>query len=77
MKLKIGWLIGAGAAPVVGSEHKASPLPQIAKRAPKANLQSSNTGSLTQFCLHLFSFQQQGNYGFVSIQTLISFAYAA
>ena len=41
MKLKIGWLIGWGAAPLVGGEHKASPLPQTAKRAPKANLQSS------------------------------------
>lgn len=53
MKLKIGWLIGWGGAPVVGGEHKDSSLPQTAKRAPKANLQSSNTGSLTQFCLHL------------------------
>lgn len=64
-------LICWGEAPAVGGEHKACPLPRVAKRAPKANPQSSNTGSLIQFCLHLFSFQQQGNYGFVLIQTLI------
>lgn len=35
-----------GAAPVAGGGHKASPLPHVAKRAPKANPQSSNTESV-------------------------------
>lgn len=74
------WLISWGQHLLLEVGTRLLPLPQIATRAPNANLHTCNTGFLTQFCLHLFFFQHLGIMALSwSRQSCLwfSFAYAA